>query len=189
MGVFVEGLELLESMGLVDVLLPFLLIFTIVFAVLQKSKILGEDKKNFNVIVALVIGLSVVIPHALGTYPAGYDVVDIMNSVLPQISLIAVAFVMLMILAGIVGVNIAGKSFAGLFVLISLIAVVAIFGASLGWWDSAWFYNIFGEETVAIVIMILVFGLIIWFITSGDKSRGQELGAGVKKFFDWMAGR
>jgi hypothetical protein len=94
-----------------------------------------------------------------------------------------------MILAGIVGVNIAGKSFAGLFVLISLIAVVAIFGAALGWWESGWFYNMFGEETVAIVVMILVFGLIIWFITSGDKSRGQELGAGVKKFFDWMAGK
>jgi len=36
---------------------PFLLIFFIVFAVLEKTKILGEDKKQLNAIIAFVIGL------------------------------------------------------------------------------------------------------------------------------------
>ena len=186
--IFEEGIELLESIGVADVLLPFILIFTVIYAVLQKSKLLGEDKKNFNVIIALVVAFSVIIPHVLDTYPTGYDVVDIINTVLPQISLIAIAFLTLLILAGLVGADIAGKSFAGLFVLIALIAVVAIFGGALGWWESVWFYDWFGEETIAIVIMILVFGLIIWFIT-GEKTRGEELGGGIKKFFDWMAGK
>lgn len=36
---------------------PFLLMFFIVFAVLEKTKILGDDKKQLNAILAFVIGL------------------------------------------------------------------------------------------------------------------------------------
>src|SRR3989344_4852290 len=36
---------------------PFLLIFFIVFAVLEKTKILGDDKHQINALVAFVIGL------------------------------------------------------------------------------------------------------------------------------------
>ena len=46
--------QIMENIGIVDVLLPFLLIFTIIFAVLQKTKILGESKKNFNVIIIYI---------------------------------------------------------------------------------------------------------------------------------------
>jgi hypothetical protein len=40
-----------------EFILPFLLIFAIVFAILEKTKILGDDKKQTNAIVAFVIGL------------------------------------------------------------------------------------------------------------------------------------
>lgn len=39
----------------VQFIYPFLLIFTILFAILQKTKILGEDKKQIDAIVAFVI--------------------------------------------------------------------------------------------------------------------------------------
>jgi len=38
-------------------LLPFLLVFFIVFAILEKTKIFGEGKKQINALVAFVIGL------------------------------------------------------------------------------------------------------------------------------------
>jgi hypothetical protein len=38
-------------------ILPFLLIWTIVFAILEKTNLLGEDKKQLDAIVAFVIGL------------------------------------------------------------------------------------------------------------------------------------
>ncbi|MBI2652090.1 hypothetical protein HYX00_01375, partial [Candidatus Woesearchaeota archaeon] len=62
-----EGfIEVLDRWRVADVLLPFLLIFVIVFAILQKTKILGDSKKNLNVVVAIVVGLLVVIPHVTG---------------------------------------------------------------------------------------------------------------------------
>lgn len=41
-------------------ILPFLLIFVVVFAILQKSKILGDNQKQVNSLTALVIGLILV---------------------------------------------------------------------------------------------------------------------------------
>lgn len=38
-------------------ILPFLLVWTIVFAILEKTKLFGDDKKQLNAIVAFVIGL------------------------------------------------------------------------------------------------------------------------------------
>ena len=40
-----------------DLILPFLLIFTLVFAILDRTKILGEGKKQINAIISLVIAL------------------------------------------------------------------------------------------------------------------------------------
>ncbi|MBD3249357.1 hypothetical protein GF336_04900 [Candidatus Woesearchaeota archaeon] len=186
---FQDFIRTLEHMGIADVLLPFLLIFTIVFAVLQKSELLGEDKKNFNVVISLVIGLSVIIPHVIR--PGGEaDVIPIINQALPQISLIAVAFIMVLLLVGLFGVEWKGNSISGIFALISAIAVLVIFGGAAGWWeDPYWLYDIFGEETISVVIMILVFGLIIWFITSEKKEGGKALTDSIKGLGDYFAGK
>src|SRR3989344_8866636 len=91
----------LENWGLTDVMLPFLLIFVIVYAILQKTKILGEGRKNLNVIIAVVVGLLVVIPHVTGRFPADSDPVLIINDALPQVSIVLVAVVFLLILIGV----------------------------------------------------------------------------------------
>ena len=39
-----EGLQLLVDIGLLDVILPFLLVFTIIFATLQRTRVLGEEE-------------------------------------------------------------------------------------------------------------------------------------------------
>lgn len=38
-----------------DIILPFLLVFALIFAVLEKSKLLGDDKHQINAIISLVI--------------------------------------------------------------------------------------------------------------------------------------
>ena len=40
-----------------DFVLPFLIVFFIVFAILEKTKLFGEEKKQLNALLAFVIGL------------------------------------------------------------------------------------------------------------------------------------
>jgi len=54
-----------DAWGLTDVILPFMLIFIIFFAILEKAKVLGNEKKNLNIGVSLIVSLMVVIPHIL----------------------------------------------------------------------------------------------------------------------------
>ena len=51
-------------------ILPFLLIFVIVFGVLERSKLFGEDKKQLNAILAFVMGfifIGFLVPKAITT--------------------------------------------------------------------------------------------------------------------------
>lgn len=175
----------LQDIGVVDVILPFILVFTIVFAVLEKTKILGEDehkkpRKNFNVVVALVMGLAVVIPHVTNMYPPESDVVMIINKALPQVALIAVAIIMILITIGAFGRKWdVGESTAGVpFVILALVIVVVIFLAAADVFTRAtwprWLYFIFDPTFQAVIVAIIVFGLIIYFITkdnADDKSK------------------
>lgn len=49
--------NILQNDVLVEFVYPFLLIFFVVFAVLEKTKIFGDDKKQINALVGLIIGL------------------------------------------------------------------------------------------------------------------------------------
>lgn len=170
-------LNILENWGLTDVLLPFLLFFTIIFAILQKTKILGEDKKNFNVVIALVMSLTVVIPHSTGSYPMNYDPINILNAFIPGISILIVAVIMLFILIGLWGgeATWVGGSPSAMIAILAVVAVVWIFGAAARWWDGwNWFNRFFGSDTVSLIIIILVFGVIIWFITKSEQQTSGE---------------
>jgi hypothetical protein len=167
----------IDSWGLTDVLLPFLLIFTIIFAVLQKTKILGDEKKNFNSVIALVMALTVVIPHVTGKYPLNYDPVNIINGFLPGVSLLVVAIIMLFVLIGLWGgeAKWIGGSPSAMIAILAAVAILWIFGAAADWWTGwNWFTDFFGEDAVALIVIILVFGIIIWFITKSDKQTAGE---------------
>jgi hypothetical protein len=172
----VDFFESLDRWGVTDVLLPFLLVFTLVFAVLEKTKILGADKKNFNVIVGLVMAAAVVMPHVTSSYASllGFDPVDIINKALPSVSILVVAIMMLLILIGVFAHDkvMLGLTMPGWIGLGSILAIIFIFGSSAGWWGGdvpSALEQFFGQDAIAVVIMILIFGIIIAFITSGGK--------------------
>lgn len=189
-----EGfLRTLQDWGLTDVLLPFLLIFTIVFAILQKTRILGESKKNLSVIVAVVVGLLVVVPHVTGRFPSNADPVQIINDALPQVSIVLVAVIFLLILIGVFGQDYVflGVTMPGWITLVSFIIIVLIFGGAAGWWTSGFgqtLEDFFGTEGVAVFIMIVTFGIIIAWITGDSKEREERtilnrLGMDFSKLF------
>lgn len=161
-----------QQYGLMDFLLPFVLVFTIVYATLRKTHILG-DKKNFDVVIALVLGLLFVVPHLTGSYPLGYDPVQVMNESLPSISLVSVAAIMVLLLMGIFGTSFTA-TFAPVVAIAALGFVVYIFGSSLGVWiGPSDTFSWWTPEITELMIVVLIFGIVIWFITKEPSEAGK----------------
>jgi hypothetical protein len=176
--------SILQTYAISDFFLPFILVFTVVFAILQKTKILGE-KKNFNVVVSLVLGLVFVVPHLTGGYPLNYDPVVIMNQVLPSIALVAIASIMLLVLMGVFGTDFSTAA-APFIAILAIAFVIYTFGSSLGFWVGP--YDIFSwwtPEITELVIMILVFGVVVYAIVHEpkEKSSGGEMMKSFGKLF------
>jgi membrane protease YdiL (CAAX protease family) len=191
-GIFAQGIFKLQEMGIADVILPFILVFTIVFAVMQKTKILGTEKvgtedkprKNFNAVIALVMALAVIIPHVTGTYPSPEsDVVNIMNQALPNVSVVLIAVIMMLLIIGVFGgdVSIAKTSLAGWAVVFSVLATIFIFGSAANWYNLPnWLYFLNDSDTQALIVIILVFAILIWFITKEDKPKDPKKYGGIE---------
>ena len=187
----------LNTLGLNDVILPFLLLFAILFGVLQKVSIFTEKvgadtkpNKKINAIIALAISLLVVIPHVTGGYPGGVDIVDLMNRFLPQSTFVLLAVIIVLLLLGLVGVGIP----SGVTWIVGGIAVLALAGIILFAVTPnrlpAWLSFLSDPALQALIIVLIVFGLIVKFVTSDDKPAG---GAGSKSIFEqiaeWTKGR
>lgn len=171
---FTQLFRTLEYYGLSDALLPFLLIFTIIFAMLQKTRILGAGKKNFNVMVALIIAAMVVIPHITRSYPTRYDLVEILNSALPNVSILIIAIVMGLLLIGLLGgeARWMGGSLSGIIAILAFAAIIYIFGGAAGWWRNV-FFRWWDRDVVTLVVVILVFAIVIWYITKEEEPAQQ----------------
>jgi hypothetical protein len=181
-----DMIRTLERIGVADVILPFILVFTVIYAVLRKSQILGEDNDKFNVMVALVMGMGVIFPHVTGNGP---DVVVVINNALPNVAAVAIAIIMLFILLGVWGekMSIIGTPLASWAVLFSIGAIVYIFGASAGWgWDVPnGLRFLLDSDTQALLITILIFGIIVSYIT---REPNQEKEGRFSKSFKDLGG-
>ena len=107
--------------------LPFLLVFFIVFAILEKTKLFGEDKKQINAMIAFVIGLLFVSV----LYPT-----MVVNNLILFLAVALVCVFVIMILWGFVFGNIK-EGFSPtpwmkttLAIILGLAVIVAIFWAT-----------------------------------------------------------
>ena len=88
----------LETMGVFDWLLPFLLVFVVIFAVLEKTAILGTEgkggppRKNLNVVFAFLIALILVVQTRL---------VIIMNTYLSKMALFIIIALVALLAIGV----------------------------------------------------------------------------------------
>ena len=169
----------LQSSGFYEFALPFLLVFTIVFAILEKTKLFGteaktgEPRKNINVVIALIIGLIVV---------NQFEIVGKLNLFLPKVSLFIIVSVMFLILIGIFGAKV-DTGFSGILLLLFAIASLFVIywalipgtgtdifgggGSDIGFWL---------ENNAGTLLFLVIIGIIIWAVVGGG---GQ---GGVKKF-------
>jgi len=154
---------ILQSEILTKFVYPFLLIFFIVFAVLEKTKVLGDDRKQLNALVAFVIGLIFV-----GTV---FPKLVVSNMILFLTVALVIVFVVLLlwgfVSSGDKGFVISTGLKTFLFIILGIAVVVAVFwaiGAGGGFFDflfsSSW-SNAFWTNFLFIVVIAAALALVI----------------------------
>jgi hypothetical protein len=182
--------------GAYDALLPFFLVFTFVFAFLQKSKLFGsgdnDTGKKFNVMLAIIIGLMVVVPSVTNSYPSNADPVKLIQNALPNVVLWIVAIFSLWLLLAALGMQVPfgqpTEGFQGFITIVAVTIVATIFGHAAGWfppnWDlTLWLNSVDAGVLQVILIIAIVIGLLVWLLSdpptsgNGKKSALESLGS------------
>ena len=182
-----NALEFFGRFGVYDVLLPFLLVFAVVYAILEKTKLFGTEKigeeefpkKNINAVVAFAIALMVV---------AATRVVDTILTALPQVSLMVIVGLSFLLMIGIFAKpdgtfleSIQDSWYLKLFGGIMFAAVALIFLNSIptksgeSWLEYALSYVNFNwsGSVVGSIILVILFIFLIWWITKGGGKKEE----------------
>lgn len=178
--IFAEAIAFLDKLGVYDVVLPFILVFAIVFGILEKTKILGTveiegkiyTKKNLNAIVSFVIALIVV---------ASTRLVAVINKILADVVLLLLLSVFFLLLAGSFWKEekeavFLQKGWRTFFMIVIFFGIVLIFFNAIGWLrviiDFMLQYS--GSQWTATLLLIGILIFFMWFITRTPKTKGGE---------------
>jgi hypothetical protein len=151
-----------------QMLLPFLLVFVVVFAILQKSNILGEGKAQIDAMVSFVIGLILI----TFSYQTGV-IVQLMSWLAVGVAVILV----FLILYGFVGGDLKeGKPWMKVvFGILAGLFTIGIVVYITGFWDvvTEWFSGAGNSSLwMNILFLVLVVGAIVVAVVTG-KSGGS----------------
>lgn len=179
--VFGEVIGFLNRLGVYDIILPFLLIFSIVFAILEKTKILGTDeiegkkytKKSINAIVAFVISFLVV---------ASANLVSVINTAVANIVLLLIIIVMFLMLVGTMfgTKEVTLENYPGwtkFFMVVAFIGIVIIFLNALGWLENLFdflidYYDVSWVATLILLVIVIAF--MVYITQGGSKPTKSE---------------
>ncbi|MBU1975730.1 MAG: hypothetical protein KKG59_04980 [Nanoarchaeota archaeon] len=178
------SLGFFDRLGLFDVLLPFLLVFTVVYAILEKTKVYGTEKakvdgklmdiprKNLNAMTAFVMAFFVV---------ASSQLVAIINQTLAHTVLVLILLLCFMMLVGAMHTGKEEfslekyKGWKTTFMILIFIAIIMIFLNAIGWLDWAYWYllgNWNGTVVSSIGLVVIIIVAIVW--VTHDRGSGSE---------------
>jgi hypothetical protein len=172
--VFRGTIGFFEELGIYDVVLPFLLVFTLVFAILEKTKAFGTEKdgnteitrKNLNAMTAFVAAFFVV---------ASAQLVAIISVVMAHTVMLLLLSICFLMLAG--SFHTGSKEFfleggwRTLFMVIMFTGIVLIFLNAVGWLDIIWYALFYQFDSVTISSILLIGAIIgfMFYITKDEK--------------------
>ncbi len=159
-----EVLNIWNQMGVFSYVIPFLLIFAVVFAILKKTKILGDDNDGILAIIAV----------ALGLLSLQFDFVSEFYAVIfPRFGVGLSVFLVLLIFLGFF-TKADDDDSLGILVpfgfIVALGTVIWSFGSWGQWNNYGGFGGWFSDNFWAVLVLGVVIGLIAYVIKSG-KSR------------------
>lgn len=169
----------LDKIGVYDVILPFLLVFTIMFAILEKTKVLGVEKienkdytkKNLNAMVAFCTAFLVI---------ASTQLVAVVSQVMANIVLLLILGVSFLLLVGVFfgDKEFTLKDYPGwikFFMILMFIGIVAIFLNALDWLKYVFAIFVYwNEEWAAAVIFILVIGGFMYYVVKEPAQKKES---------------
>ncbi len=175
--VFEGIISFMRDLGFFKVFLPFLLSFVLMYAILDKTKVLGTDngkpdgepKRSINSIVAFCVGLFVV---------GSQLVVAVINQALAHIVVVLLVSVFFLTT---VSVFLQGghidftqedyKKWLLFFMVLIFIIFILIFLGALGWLSPAWEWLKVNwkQDYVATVLFLLGIAGFIWLITRKEE--------------------
>lgn len=181
MSAFREVLVFLSNIGVYDVILPFLLVFTIVYAMLEKTKVLGMEsvgdvqvtRKNLNAMVAFVAGFFVI---------ASTQLVAIIHEFTANVVLILLLIVLFLMLAGAFHEE-SDKSFfltkgwKTTFMIITFFSIMLIFLNALGWLQLGWAYMVTQWDSTLVGVILLfavMIGLIFFVVKDPNAATAKK---------------
>ncbi len=173
---FENAIYALEGLGIADVLLPFLLIFTVSYVALYHAVPLFKDQKPYAITLAFVFALAAIFPHVTGEYGYGIDAVEVINESLPFVGIWMVVGLSILLLLGLFGWELkATGTFGGILALCSFVVVFYIFGESARWFEDIYILDWIGPDIQALLLVLGIFILFVMFITGGFSSGGTTL--------------
>lgn len=181
---FGNAMEFMVRLGVFETVLPFLLVFTLVFAFLEKTKIFGTEeyrsevdgkhytitRKSLNSMLAFTIAFFVI---------ASTQMVALINEITSKMVLILIlVFAFVLTVGSMQKQTKEGFFLEGtwkiVFEVIAFIGIALIFLDALGWLDKFfdWVAGAWSSEGTAAVIMVIVLiGFIMYITWSKDPSK------------------
>ncbi|OYT56139.1 MAG: hypothetical protein B6U68_03775 [Candidatus Aenigmarchaeota archaeon ex4484_14] len=159
LGIFATLIQNLNNMGFYGFVLPWLLVFAIVYAILQKTKVFGDQAKNINGLIALIFAFFV-------TGYAGDAVGNFFINIFGGSSIIFGGILVFLLFGGMLGFKIdedTNKNVIGLVaVIIAILLFLAVGGPSVAGIRLT-------DEMMGAIFMVLVVAFAVMFITGGEK--------------------
>lgn len=183
---FATGIQFLDRLGVYEVLLPFLLIFTLIFAILEKTKIFGTEevnghemaKKNLNSMFAFVTSFIVV---------ASSRLVATVNEAIANMTILLLLGFGFMLLVGVFHTGKdelkIDKTYKTIFMVIMLVGILGIFLHAVKtkdgtpWLYFGWGYLVNNIDTGAmgaLILTLLIVGMMGFITSSPNKDKKKD---------------
>lgn len=155
----IETLSFIANPFVSNIILPFLLIFVVVFAILEKTKILGDDKKYADIIVALVIGFMFIAVQSFVGFTLRF---------IPIVSVFIVVLLSYFLIFGFIGVHETKELKTTMMIIFGLAFIAAVLWATglLAKWTA----STSKADFVGVVTLVIIIGAAIALTLSGKKS-------------------
>lgn len=126
-----------------DIILPFLLVFVVIFAVLRKSQALGDNKFADTIVAVVIAFIFVGVPQVVG----------FTMKLLPIITVLIVIILCYYLIFGFLGIHRA----PGVMIALGILFGVAFIGTIL-WATGVWEKISVNEGLIGSIIMLVVLG-------------------------------